>query len=136
MESLKKNRTWDLVKIHVPKKLICSKWVFKSKNGIPSIEDSCFKVRVMAKGFSQIPGVDYTDMFSPMVKHNSIRALLGIVAHHDHELEQHDVKTAFLNGYLEEEIYMEQPKGIVDLEKKDLFCKLKRSLYGLKQSPR
>ena len=75
-------------------------------------------------------------MFSPVVKHGSIRALLGIVAHHDYELEQLDVKTTFLNGELEEEIYMEQPEGFVDPEKKDLIFKLKRSLYGLKQSPR
>ena len=110
--------------------------MFKRKDGIPSVEDSRFKARVVAKGFSQIPGVVYTDVFSPVVKHSSIRALLGIVACHDYELEQLDVKTAFLNGELEEEIYMEQLEGFVDPEKKDLVCKLKRSLYGLKQSPR
>ena len=71
-----------------------------------------------------------------MVKHNSIRALLGIVSFHDYELEQLDVKTAFLHGELEEDIYMQQPKGFITLGKEDYVCLLKRSMYGLKQSPR
>ena len=75
-------------------------------------------------------------MFSPVVKHSSIRALLGIVAMHDFELEQLDVKTTFLHGELEENIYMEQPEGFVDSGKEDYVCLLKKSLYGLKQSPR
>ena len=75
-------------------------------------------------------------MFSPVVKHSSIRALLGIVALHDFELEQMDVKTAFLNGELEEDMYMQQPEGFTVLGKEDCVCLLKKSLYGLKQSPR
>ncbi|KAG8498673.1 hypothetical protein CXB51_004985 [Gossypium anomalum] len=85
MESLHKNKTWDLVKLP--------------------------KARLVAKGYSQVPGVDFTDVFSPVVKHSSIRALLGIVAMHDLELEQLDVKTAFLHGELEEDIYMQQPES-------------------------
>jgi hypothetical protein len=80
--------------------------------------------------------VDYTDVFSPVVKHTSIRAFFGIVAVHDLELEQLDVKTAFLHSELEEEVYMDQPEGFVVPGKEDLVCKLKRSLYSLKQSPR
>ena len=76
--------------------------------------------------------MDYTNVFSHVVKEKSIRAFLGIFAHHDYELEQLDVRTAFLNGEFEEEIYMEQLEGFVDLEKKDLIRKLKRSLNGLK----
>ena len=68
-----------------------------------------YKARLVAKGYNQIPGVDFTYLFSPLVKHSSIRALLGIVAFHDYELEQLDVKTAFLHRELEEDIYMQQP---------------------------
>jgi ATP-binding cassette subfamily B (MDR/TAP) protein 1 len=89
----------------------------------------------VAKGFSQIPRVDYTDVFSPVVKHTSIRVFFGIIAMHDLELEQLDVKTAFLHGELEEEIYMDHPEGFIVPSKEDLVCKLKRSLYGLKQLP-
>ena len=95
-----------------------------------------FKARLVAKGFSQILGIDYNDVFSPVVKHSSIRTFFGIVAMHDLELEQLDMKTAFLHGELEEEIYMDQPEGFIVPGKEDFVCKLKKSLYGLKQSPR
>ena len=135
MESLEKNGTWDVVHLPKQKKAVRCKWIFKRKEGLSSVEPPRFKARLVAKGFSQIPGVDYTDVFSPVVKHSSIRAFFGIVAMHDLELEQLDVKTAFLHGELEEEIYMDQPEGFGVPGKEDLVCKLKRSLYGLKQSP-
>ena len=94
------------------------------------------KAMLVTKGYSQIPGIDYNEVFSPVVKHSSIRTLLSIVAMHDLELEQLDVKTEFLHGELEEDIYMEQPEGFVIPGKEKLVCKLKKSLYGLKQSPR
>ncbi|KAG8496701.1 hypothetical protein CXB51_007821 [Gossypium anomalum] len=106
MESLHKNRTWDLVKLPKGKKAVRCKWVFKKKEGTPGVEEPRYKARLVAKGYSQIPGVDFTDVFSPVVKHSSIRALLGIVAMHDLELEQLDVKTVFLHGELDEDIYM------------------------------
>ncbi|KAG8481222.1 hypothetical protein CXB51_025972 [Gossypium anomalum] len=111
MESLHKNKTWDLVKLPKGKKAACCKWVFKKKKETPGVEEPRYKARLVAKSYSQIPGVDFTDVFSPVVKHSSIRALLGIVAMHDLELEQLDVKTAFLHGELEEDIYMQQPEG-------------------------
>ncbi|GJV82287.1 transposable element [Tanacetum coccineum] len=92
--------------------------------------------RLVAKGYSQKEGIDYNEIFSPVVRHTSIRVLLSVVAHHDLELEQLDVKTAFLHGDLEEEIYMSQPEGFVVQGKEDYVCKLRKSLYGLKQSPR
>ncbi|KAG8490786.1 hypothetical protein CXB51_014006 [Gossypium anomalum] len=110
MESLHKNKTWDLVKLPKGKKTVRCKWVFKKKEGTPGVEEPKYKARLVAKGYSQVPGVDFTDVFSPVVKHSSIRALLGIVAMHDLELEQLDVKTAFLHGELEEDIYMQQPE--------------------------
>ncbi|KAG8481529.1 hypothetical protein CXB51_026324 [Gossypium anomalum] len=136
MESLHKNKTWDLVKLPKGKKTVRCKWVFKKKEGTPGVEEPKYKARLVAKGYSQVPGVDFTDVFSPVVKHSSIRALLGIVAMHDLELEQLDVKTAFLHGELEEDIYMQQPEGFTVSEKEDYVCLLKKSLYGLKQSPR
>ncbi|KAG8488067.1 hypothetical protein CXB51_018276 [Gossypium anomalum] len=136
MESLHKNKTWDLVKLPKGKKTVRCKWVFKKKEGTPGVEEPKYKARLVAKGYSQVPGVDFTDVFSPVEKHSSIRALLGIVAMHDLELEQLDVKTAFLHGELEEDIYMQQPEGFTISEKEDYVCLLKKSLYGLKQSPR
>ncbi|KAG8481491.1 hypothetical protein CXB51_026341 [Gossypium anomalum] len=118
------------------KKTVRCKWVFKKKEGTPGVEEPKYKARLVAKGYSQVPGVDFTDVFSPVVKHSSIRALLGIVAMHDLELEQLDVKTAFLHGELEEDIYMQQPEGFTVSEKENYVCLLKKSLYGLKQSPR
>ncbi|KAG8490261.1 hypothetical protein CXB51_016079 [Gossypium anomalum] len=94
MESLYKNKTWDLVKLPKGKKTIRCKWVFKKKEGTLGVEEPRYKARLVAKGCSQVLGVDFTDVFSPVVKHSSIRALLGIVAIHDLELEQLDVKTS------------------------------------------
>ena len=90
----------------------------------------------MTKGFSQKKGVNYNEIFSPVVKHNSIRLLLVFVSHEDLELNHLDVKTTFLHGELDEEIYMQQPKGFIVSGKEDYMCLLKKSLYGLKQSPR
>ena len=80
--------------------------------------------------------MDYSEVFSPVVKYSSIRVLLAITTYHDLELDQMDVKTAFLHGNLEEEIYMEQPEGFIQMESENMVCLLKKSLYGLKQSPR
>ena len=107
-----------------------SKWVYKKK------EDSIFKVRLVVKGYSQIPNIDFTNVFSPIVKHRSIRTLLSMVAMHDLELQQLDLNTVFLHGNLEENIYMDQSKGFAIPGKEDLVCRLKKSLYGLKESPR
>jgi hypothetical protein len=136
MESLEKNGTWDLVKLPKNKKPIRCKWIFKRKEGISPNEPARYKARLVAKGYSQILGTDYNDVFSLVVKHSSIHTLFSIVAMHDYELEQLDVKTAFLHGELEEDIYMNQSEGFVILGKENLVCRLKKSLYGLKQSPR
>ena len=90
----------------------------------------------MAKGYSQQEGIDYQEIFAPVVKHVSIRFMLSAVMHFDMELQQMDVKTAFLHGNLDEFIVMEQPEGFVDKQYPNKVCRLKRSLYGLKHSPR
>ncbi|KAH9680700.1 hypothetical protein KPL71_026653 [Citrus sinensis] len=134
--SLKKNNTWTLVKKPQDKKLVGCKWIYKIKEGTADGELPRHKARLVAKGFTQKHGVDFNEVFSPVVKYSSIRVLLAITAFNDLELDQMDVKTAFLHGSLEEEILMEQPEGFVEEGTEDMICLLKKSLYGLKQSPR
>ncbi|KAE8724080.1 cytochrome P450 71A9-like [Hibiscus syriacus] len=95
-----------------------------------------YKARLVVKGFQQKEGIDYNEIFSPVVKLSTIRLVLKIVAAENLHLEQLNVKTAFLHGDLEEEIYMRQPEGFIEADKKNLVCRLKKSLYGLKQAPR
>ncbi|GJS03957.1 retrotransposon protein, putative, ty1-copia subclass [Tanacetum coccineum] len=91
---------------------------------------------VLAKGYTQTPGIDYEETFSPVADIRAIRILIAIAAYYDYEIWQMDVKTAFLNGYLNEEVYMEQPEGFVNQKYPNRVCKLKRSIYGLKQASR
>ena len=135
MNSLEKNETWDVVDRPKDRKVIECRWIFKIKPGVPGGEPKRYKGRVVAKGYSQREGIDYQEVFSPVVRHISIRIMLSLVVHEDLELEQMDVKTAFLHGSLEEEIFMEQPDGF-EQGGEDKVCLLKKSLYGLKQSPR
>jgi hypothetical protein len=116
--------------------LFATSGIYKRKEGLSPSEPPKYKGRLVAKGFSHIPGVDYNDVFSPVVKHSSIRTFFSIVALPNLELQQLDVKTTFLHGELEEEIYMDRPEGFIVPGKENYVCKLKRSLYGLKQSPR
>ncbi|PNX68664.1 copia LTR rider, partial [Trifolium pratense] len=111
MQSLHKNKTWEVVPLPVGKSAIGCKWVYKRKEDHTKSCGTRYKARLVAKGFAQKEGVDYNEIFSPVVKHTSIRVLLSLVAHVDLELEQLDVKTAFLHGDLDEEIYMYQPEG-------------------------
>ncbi|GJU90796.1 retrotransposon protein, putative, ty1-copia subclass [Tanacetum coccineum] len=95
-----------------------------------------YKARLVAKGYTQTPGIDYEETFSPVADIRAIRILIAIAAYYDYEIWQMDVKTAFLNGYLNEEVYMEQPEGFVNPKYPNRVCKLKRSIYGLKQASR
>ena len=135
IKSLKTNEAWILVSRPKGKKVIGCKWVYKLKPEIPEVEKARFKARLVAKGYSQVEGIDYHDVYSPVVKDTSIRLILAIAAIQDLELEQLDVKTAFLHGSLNEEIYMSQPKGYLLQGDEDKVCFLKKSLYCLKQSP-
>ena len=94
------------------------------------------KARLVAKGFTQREGIDYTETFSPISKKDSLRIIMALVAHFDFDLHQMDVKMSFLNGNLEEEVYMKQPEGFSSSEGEHLVCKLKKSIYGLKQASR
>jgi hypothetical protein len=95
MQSLEKNCTWDVVPLPKGKNPIRCKWIYKRKEGLSPSEPPKYKGRLVAKGFSQIPSVDYNEVFSPVVKHSSIHTFFNIVAAHDLELEQLDVKTVF-----------------------------------------
>eukprot|EP00253_Pinus_taeda_P017786 PITA_17786 len=122
--SLLANDTWDLVRC---------KWVYRTKFG-PDGKVDRHKAHLVAKGFSQVEGTDYTETFSLVSKMNSIHLVLSLVASFKWEVHQMDVKYAFLHGDLHEEIYMEQPPGYIQIDS-SLVCLLKKSLYGLKQAP-
>ncbi|CAM8954202.1 unnamed protein product [Rhodiola kirilowii] len=108
MSSLVTNKTWTLVKKPEGNKIVKCKWLLRIKEGQNEGDPPRYKARLVAKGFTQKEGVDYTEIFSPVVKFKTIRIMLFMVALYDLELEQMDVKTAFLHGELDKEIYMEQ----------------------------
>ena len=111
-----------------------NKWVYKVKTEHDGSKR--FKARLVVKGFQQKKRIDYSKIFSPVMKLTTIRVVLGIVAAENLHFEQLDVKTTFLHGELEEDIYMQQPEGFAIQGKENQVCKLKKSLYGLKQAPR
>ena len=134
-KSLKENEVWDLVELPKGRKAIGSKWVYKVKTGADgSIER--YKARLVAQGFSQKYGDDYDETFCLVVRLESLRALIALAVQLGLKLHQVDVTTAFLNGELEEEVYMQQPEGFITDGEENLVCKLRKSIYGLKQSPR
>jgi hypothetical protein len=114
---------------------VTSKWIYKIKHAVDgSIEK--YKARFVARGFSQVEGVDYDKTFAPLARYTSIRSIIALVASMGWKLHQMDVKTAFLNGGIEEEVYIEQPEGLVIHNEKSHVCRLKKAMYGLKQAPR
>ncbi|GJY43574.1 retrotransposon protein, putative, ty1-copia subclass [Tanacetum coccineum] len=113
IQSMMDNMVWVLVDLPPGCKTVGSKWIFKKKTDMDGIVH-VYKARLVAKGYTQLYGVDYEETFSPVADIRAIRILISIAAYYDYEIWQMDVKTAFLNGYLDEDIYMVQPEGFVD----------------------
>ena len=135
MDSLLCNNTWKIVDLPPGSKVIGCKWVFRRKYNT-NVSIQTFKARLVAKGFRQKEGIDYFDTYAPVARITSIRVLLSLSSIYDLFVHQMDVKTAFLNGDLDEEVYMEQPEGFLLPGNEHKVCKLIKSLYGLKQSPK
>jgi hypothetical protein len=133
MDSLENNQTWDLVQLPAGKRALQNKWIYKLKE--EDGDKKRYKARIVVKGFAQNNGIDFDEIFSPIVKMTSIRNILSLVAVEDLHLEQLDVKIVFLHGDLEEEIYMQQPQGYEVKGKENLVCRLNKILYGLNQAP-
>ena len=135
IDSLKKNKTWVVVKKPLEKSIIGSRWVFKLKYD-GNNNSYKHKARLVAQGYTQQEGPDYSETFSPVAKHTSIRLLLSLSTCLNYEVRYLDIETAFLYGNLNGELYIKQPEGFEDYNFPDYVCKLKKSIYGLKQSPR
>ncbi|GJT20737.1 retrovirus-related pol polyprotein from transposon TNT 1-94 [Tanacetum coccineum] len=129
------NDVWELVRQPKNMTIIGTKWVFRNKldeNGVVSRN----KARLVAQGYNQQEGIDYDETYAPVARLESIRILLAYACALDFKLFQMDVKSAFLNGFINEEVYVAQPPGFIDFEKPDHVYKLKKALYGLKQAPK
>ena len=135
MNSLIDHNTWSLTKLPPGRKIVGSKWVFKIKHDEHG-EAARYKCRLVAQGYTQAQGIDYHETFALVVKFGSNQTLLATTAQREMYVHQTDVHTAFLNGKLDEDIYMCQPEGFIVKGKDDMVCHLHRSLYGLKQSSR
>lgn len=135
MDSLIENDTFILTPLPESKHAVGGRWVYTVKE---SPVETIYKARYVAKGYSQVAGIDYNETFSPTADMTSVRVLMQLAAQYDLELHQMDVKTAYLHAPIDCEIYMEQPEGFEKKSKtgEKLVCKLNKSLYGLKQSGR
>ena len=137
LDSLRRAGTWTLTPLAAGRHAIGCKWVFKIKRHADGSIDK-YKARLVAKGYSQQAGIDFGETFAPVAKFTSIRMLLALAAHYDFEVHQMDVRSAFLNGDLDVDIYMQQPEGYTDGSSggQQLVCKLQKALYGLRQAGR
>lgn len=135
MKSLQDNETWELAELPKGRKAISCKWLFKVKRDKDG-HINRHKARLVARGFTQVEGIDYQETFSPVVKFSTIRMVLSLAAQRGLRLTQMDFKTAFLNGVLDEELYMKQPAGYVQPGQEHFVCRLRKSIYGLKQASR
>ena len=133
MNSIIGNKTWDLVKLPADRKAIGCKWIFKIKRDERG-NAVRFKARLVAQGFGQVEGVDFSEVYAPVVRLTTFRTLLAIASKRKMHVMHFDAKTAFLNGNLSEEIFMRQPKGFEIGKDGEYVCRLRKSLYGLKQA--
>jgi hypothetical protein len=135
LDQIEKNDTWELVPRPKNKNVIGTKWVFRNKlNEYGQVTRN--KARLVCKGYAQIEGIDFEETFAPVSRMEAIRLFLAYACSKNVKVYQMDVKSVFMNGELEEEVYIEQPEGFQLSENTDYVCKLKKALYGLKQAPR
>jgi len=135
IKAIEKNNTWELVDLPYGVKPIGVKWIFKTKfNEHGQVEK--YKAKLVAKGYAQQYEINYTEVFAPVARLDTIRMILAVVAHRSWEVFQLDVKSVFLHGDLQEEVYVQQPAGFIKKGKENQVYKLKKALYGLKQAPR
>lgn len=134
-QSLQKNHTWTLSDLPAGKRPISCKWVYKVKYKADGTLDK-YKVHLVARGFSQKEGIDYEEIFAPTTKMSTIWLVLALATQFNWKIHQMDVKSAFLNGDLQEEVYMTQPPGFNVFDQEQKVCRLVKALYGLKQAPR
>ena len=135
IKSIEKNDTWELTTLPKGQKAIGVKWVYKAKKNAKG-EVEKYKARLVAKGYKQKHGIDYEEVFAPVARLETIRMIIAIAAQYRWKIHQMDVKSASLNGLLEEEVYVEQPEGYVAKGQEGKVLRLKKALYGLKQAPR
>ncbi|CAJ2639360.1 unnamed protein product [Trifolium pratense] len=135
IQAIKKNETWELVSLPKGHKAIDVKWVYKAKKNSKG-EVERYKARLVAKGYSQRAGIDYDEVFAPVARLETVRLIISLAAQNKWKIHQMDVKSAFLNGVLDEEVYIEQPQGYEVKGEEEKVLKLKKALYGLKQAPR
>jgi hypothetical protein len=134
-ESILKNGVWEVVPGPHGKSVVTSKWLYKIKHAADGSVEK-FKARFVARGFFKKEGIDYDEIFALVARYTSIIITISLASVFDWKLHQIDVKTGFINGQVEQEVYIEQPDGFVIHGKESHVCKLKKALYGLKQAPR
>lgn len=135
LNQFERNNVWDLVPKPEDKSIIGTKWVFRNKMNEQGVVVRN-KARLVAQGYNQEEGIDYDETFAPVARLESIRLLLAFACYNNIKLFQMDVKSAFLNGYIQEEVFVKQPPGFEDPKNPNHVYKLKKALYGLKQAPR
>ena len=134
LNNFTRNEVWHLVP-RPNQNVVGTKWVFRNKQDEHGVVTRN-KARLVAKGYSQVEGLDFGETYAPVARLESIRILLAYATYHGFKLYQMDVKSAFLNGPIKEEVYVEQPPGFEDSEYPNHVYKLSKALYGLKQAPR
>ena len=135
LNNFTRNEVWNLEERPKDARVIGTKWVFRNKQDDQGVVVRN-KARLVAKGFSQVEGLDFGETFAPVARLEAIRILLAYASHHEMKLYQMDVKSAFLNGFINELVYVDQPPGFEDPRYPNHVYRLSKALYGLKQAPR